>query len=976
LTAARPRRTIGARGGARPLSEANEILRSYVNLLRQISGAVSVSLYVPPSAPGEREILTHDGRLDPLPELQDPEAALQFHGRFGDDGPGEPAAMLLPSDSAGGVLYRIPLRGARGREEEGATRERRRADARRVERTAWIGLRYAHGPGGEALVGGAAWRPPASTSPGDEEWWTSFLSLAAAFAAHARSVSNVQIDPVSGLPDRSELQMQLDAALLHTQNAARPCALLLLAPDDFAWVNERLDRRSGDQVLREVASSLRGALRSHDHVARYGGAIFTVILLEIEVADAERVAENLRRRLSEHRYHDGTLRLEFSVGIAAAQPGEPLDPQELVRRADQALSAAKRGEAAAVRVWQKGSDVEHASSLDRLQGIFTGDRAKDYRNMGLLLDSVAVVAASTDAAELARSFTQRLFDTLHARRVAVLERMDVGAFELLGGLERGDAGASPIQVQPRDLKILERACAERNFVLEREPSELSLCALPLLLAERCLGAILLEVAPGNVSVLGSDRRFLDALASQLALALDRARLSERERQRQHLETERLEAEVKDLRRVVQGSRLAYRSPAMESVLFSARKVARTDTTVLITGESGTGKELLAHTVHELSERQGRPFVIVDCGAISPTLIESELFGHEKGAFTGALARKQGRLSQADGATVFLDEIGEIPLDLQSKLLRFVQEKQLTPVGGVTPRAVDVRILAATNVDLQAKVAEGRFREDLFHRLNVVRLQLPPLRERQEDIVHLARLFLQQFAALYRRPAQRFTPRAEQALAAYAWPGNVRELQNTILNSVLFCDGPDVDSENLNLIPALRPALVTPPAPPVASAGAAPADPAEDQLEPASRLRRALAREIVAARGSGPALAPLGKWLSEDLILAAERLAGGRSRRAASLLGLPESTYRRQLRAAGDRRDSGQAVRSPSWPAVAGVLEDFIKSRPGNTDVCQWAEQCLLAEVDAAAAGGREAAALLGVTEPTLLRRKTQTIGHN
>ncbi len=263
-----------------------------------------------------------------------------------------------------------------------------------------------------------------------------------------------------------------------------------------------------------------------------------------------------------------------------------------------------------------------------------------------------------------------------------------------------------------------------------------------------------------MSFEGSDRKFLDALASEMAVALDRVRLIERERERQREEKERLEAEVTDLRRVVHGSRLAYRSAAIESLLATARKVAHTDTTVLVTGESGTGKEMLASTLHELSGRHERAMVVVDCSAISPTLIESELFGHERGAFTGAHARKPGRFAQADGSTVFLDEIGDLPLDLQSKLLRFVQDKQFTPVGGVVAQTVDVRIIAATNVDLRAKVAEGQFRPDLFHRLNVVRLHVPPLRERREDIVHLAGIFLKQFAALYRRPAHHFTARAE------------------------------------------------------------------------------------------------------------------------------------------------------------------------------------------------------------------------
>jgi hypothetical protein len=185
----------------------------------------------------------------------------------------------------------------------------------------------------------------------------------------------------------------------------------------------------------------------------------------------------------------------------------------------------------------------------------------------------------------------------------------------------------------------------------------------------------------------------------------------------------------------------------------------------------------------------------------------------------------------------------------------------------------------------------------------------------------------------------------------------------------------VDSPNLNLSLNARATAPANPVPTAAALQAAPADSAAPAAEPAARLRQALAREIVAALGAGPALVPLGKWLAEDLVLAAERLSGGRSRRAASLLGLPESTYRRQLRAAGDRRASGGAQRSASWPGVAGVLEDFIKARRGDTDVCQWAESCLLAEVEKTVSDARKAAALLGVTEPTLLRRKTQTISH-
>ncbi|HEY7511213.1 MAG TPA: sigma 54-interacting transcriptional regulator, partial [Vicinamibacteria bacterium] len=916
------------------MSDATDILRSYVRLVGRFSGAGSVALYVPPGVSGEREILIADGSLAPVAELADTAAAAEVHGRLVEHAAVE-APFCVASRTAGGVLYRIPLRG--GARPEEPPPGRRRPSRGHPELTVWIGLRFEPDPSGNGRD--LLWFATAIDALSDEPWWESFLGLAAAFAAHTRTVSRTLIDQVTELPDRAHFQVEVEAALAHVAETRRPAALLLLGPDDFAWVNERLDRRSGDHVLREVAVVLRAGLRGEDHVARYGGATFGGVLLDSSGDDGRVVAENVVARLSEHRYHGGTLRLEFSAGVAVADPAEGIAAQELIRRADQALSAARRGNAGCVRVWEKGSDVEHVRSLDRLQGIFTGDKSKDYRNMRLLLDSVAVVAAATDPVELASRFCERLFETLHVRRAGVLERVRSGGLELLGGLQRHDSGAGPLALREADLALVERACRERDFVSEPGPEaeEPAVCALPLLLQDRCLGGIVIEVASSRVSFEGSDRRLLDALASEMAVALDRARLLERDRERERAEKERLEAEVTDLRRFVHGSRLAYRSAAMESLLATVRKIARTDTTVLITGESGTGKEMLAHTVHELSNRHEKSVVVVDCSAISPSLIESELFGHEKGAFTGAHARKIGRLAQADGATVFLDEIGELPLDLQGKLLRFVQEKQFTPVGGVTPRTVDVRIVAATNANLKARVGQGRFREDLFHRLNVVRLEVPPLRERREDIVHLANIFLQQFAALYRRPAHHFTARAERELESYAWPGNVRELQNLVLTSVLFCDAPEVDVVDLQGFGAAKPPLAAAPADvaPAAVAEPQPAMPKPPLAGPdaVQTFRQALSHEIAAALAGGTAPAPIGKWLAEDLILTADRMSEGIARRGADLLGIPETTYRRQLQAATRNRAAGLVVRSPRWPALAETLEDFVRARRGDADVC-------------------------------------------
>jgi hypothetical protein len=259
------------------MSDATEILRSYVRLVGRFSGAGSVSLYVPPGGAGEREILICEGPLDPVRELADTDAAAEVHGR-----PAEPALpegpLCLASESAGGVLYRIPLRVV-SRSEDEAGPERRRSDAKpHHELTVWMGLRFQDDSsgGGRDLL----WFATAIDALSDEPWWESFLGLAAAFAAHTRTVSRTLFDQVTDLPDRAHFLGEIEAALGHVQEKMRPAALLLLGPDDFGWVNERLDRRSGDQVLREVALVLRAGLRSGDHVARYGGATFSAVLLD------------------------------------------------------------------------------------------------------------------------------------------------------------------------------------------------------------------------------------------------------------------------------------------------------------------------------------------------------------------------------------------------------------------------------------------------------------------------------------------------------------------------------------------------------------------------------------------------------------------------------------------------------------------------------------------------------------------------
>ncbi len=238
------------------------------------------------------------------------------------------------------------------------------------------------------------------------------------------------------------------------------------------------------------------------------------------------------------------------------------------------------------------------------------------------------------------------------------------------------------------------------------------------------------------------------------------------------------------------------SKAMQAVLETIRRVAHADSTVHIYGESGTGKELVARAVHRTSRRAGGPFVKVNCGALAESLLESELFGHEKGSFTNAIKRKLGRFELADGGTIFLDEIGDIGPAIQLKLLRVLQEREIERVGGEDTVKVDVRVVSATNKDLRKLVEEGKFREDLYYRLHIVPLTLPPLRDRPEDIDQLAEHFLVKLRERTGSRATRLSDAAKAALRAYAWPGNVRELENCIEQSLVFCDGDAVECRDL------------------------------------------------------------------------------------------------------------------------------------------------------------------------------------
>ena len=327
----------------------------------------------------------------------------------------------------------------------------------------------------------------------------------------------------------------------------------------------------------------------------------------------------------------------------------------------------------------------------------------------------------------------------------------------------------------------------------------------------------------------------------------------------------------------QRGRLIGSSPAIVKVLSSAEKVARSDTSVLIRGESGTGKELLAQAIHANSQRRNEAMVSVNCAALSPALLESELFGHVKGAFTGAYRDTTGRFQMADRGTLFLDEIGDLPADVQVKLLRVLQERKFEPVGGRESISVDVRVLAATHQDLEQRIRDGLFRQDLYYRLNVITLTLPPLRERKEDLLNLSLSFLREAAEKSQKKIRDIDDLALQAISNYHWPGNIRELQNAIHRAVVLADSDIVLFENLPL--EVQGASLQNPKSifdAVHSSGRPASSPSSKKNEQISPLDLQDADE-------------------QSLLLSALNRCHGNKAKAARLLGIPRSTFYSKLK---------------------------------------------------------------------------------
>jgi diguanylate cyclase (GGDEF)-like protein len=567
-----------------------------------------------------------------------------------------------------------------------------------------------------------------------------------------------------------------------------PVTLLLVNPDDLSDCNQEHGRELGDQVLNEIMLHMASMLRTDDFVSRYKGAVFAVYLPDTNESQGQVLATRMLQMLGNKRFSHKKITLQFSVGLATLEAEEQLGQQsslELFRRANSALQAARSIDGGNLVSWQPQLDAKILANLDPTNGKFCEVPGDDFRLMILQWDIIRLIGST---------------DSLHTFSTQICQLLTTGLQSEFSGLylKQGDNLTSlSCSAVSDDIDVVKiHHWVQKNSKLAASASDIipfnQLVSyysgvIPLVIKGECLGVLTVCWKRQERGVAETCIGKLQQVTPNLAAEIDRINVLQQDKNHPVVAPLQSDAQA-----------LLFESSAMHTLMHQVQLVAPTDVSVLVIGESGTGKEGIALQIHKQSLHPDKPFITVDCSTLVKQLIESELFGHKKGAFTGANSDQPGLIAQADGGTLFLDEVGELPLDIQSKLLRFVQEKTYVAVGDQRVRKVDVRLVLATNRNLTDEVAAGRFRADLFYRINVFTLNLPPLHQRDDDPLLLSRHFLHIFSQQYNKHIRGFSDTAISKLRAYRWPGNVRELRNSIMRAVILCSGDVVETEHLDL----------------------------------------------------------------------------------------------------------------------------------------------------------------------------------
>lgn len=960
------------------------LINAYLESMQELTLATSINLYFPASLeskPHKRLIIYGDITL---PEFSDP-AQLDTRRALSEASINASGCQACYGIQEKSVL--VELRAHAGKTQD--SQQRRKSSAGPYA-PIWLGLYFEEGIPG--------WVQSAHAGPEFSledkrlcKLFNRLVDFGGLQLGQLHSQQNLLVDPLTNLPLRTKFQSQVNQLL----QQHRGIAILLIHSGDFHQINKKFGHESGDIVISEMGEHLRQCVRETDLISRFGGALFAVAIAGNHAQDAMSMAEKIQHHLQHHEYLQASVRLGFDVGIAISHESNLREPaashvSDVIHRADQALKVSQSESSPTLTLWQLEQMDIYNQRIDYIGGIFTADTATDYRNMLLLWDISNIIAIMNQFDDLLINVVQRLGQTFDFTFAGIIEwdenghetwRQLYGINEFAQSLELDAMPRLTEQLVAKTMQAIQQKSAPVVNASDQE----TVFAAPL--SDKGNSQFFICGRRSKFSLTNDTQMLFAALTKQLGRALNRTRLEEQLNRQLEEQKHALQTELAQLRSDLRDTSMLYRSASMDALMRQAKRAAATDTTTLIIGESGTGKERLVNALHKMGSRKDKPLIIVDCGAIPETLIESELFGHVKGAFTGAQNTSIGKVQEADGGTLMLDEIGELPLQMQTKLLRFVQEKHFTPVGGNKSESVDVKIIAVTNRELEDEVRQGNFRQDLFYRLNVLTLRTPPLRERLEDIPLLCKHFLNSFAHQFDHPQKKASEECILRMQQYPWPGNIRELENRLMQANLLTDSNTIEWQHLNIGTADAPLIRMPPTvqpattpvpqpqhmPVITSEAFTPTQAvSQDPAEAMAEFDRLLSAEIERVLHNEQVFDyPLGKWLEEDLVALTYDALDHNVKHTSLRLGVSLSTLRRKVEKVMTMRD-GDGYRRPfGWQHIEAALRPVAEGNVqlGFDCLAQLKRRVLALILKQSPHSMTAAAALLGVSEPTLYKIK-------